>query len=183
MTHLGIAVDLDLQIATDAVDLPSREQFETWLGAAFDTLNETLDAEGQAQPAHPELTIRLVDIEESATLNAQYRQKQGPTNVLSFPFEQPPGLTTEALTDCAGLLGDLIICAPVVAREADEQAKTHEAHWAHMTIHGLLHLLGHDHTEPDEAARMEALEIHILAGLAFPTPYEVEQGPHDQRPI
>jgi probable rRNA maturation factor len=106
----------------------------------------------------------VVDEAESATLNAQYRGKQGPTNVLSFGFDSPPGVDVP-------LLGDLVICAPVVVREALEQGKPGQAHWAHMTIHGVLHLLGYDHQTPEQAQIMEALEIAALADLGYADPY------------
>mgnify|MGYP000456786440 CR=1 FL=1 len=114
-----------------------------------------------------EMTIRLVDETESAELNQTYRHKQGPTNVLSFPFDVPPGVPMD-------LLGDLVICAAVVEREAVEQHKHHEAHWAHMVVHGTLHLLGYDHIEAQEAEVMEALEISILTSMGFANPYEEE---------
>ncbi|MBV1960310.1 MAG: rRNA maturation RNase YbeY [Oleibacter sp.] len=112
----------------------------------------------------PELTVRLVSEEESQTLNHEYRGKEKPTNVLSFPFDAPPEVPIE-------LLGDLIICIDVVEREADEQNKTTEAHWAHMVVHGCLHLLGYDHIKDDEAEEMEALERTILASLGYSDPY------------
>jgi probable rRNA maturation factor len=98
----------------------------------------------------PELSIRIADTEEAADLNQTYRAKAGPTNVLSFPADVP----VEA---ASGLLGDLVICAPLVNLEATQQHKSEEAHWAHLVIHGVLHLLGHDHQIPGEAAQMEAL--------------------------
>ena len=115
----------------------------------------------------------MVDTEEMATLNRAYRGKEGPTNVLSFPYDLPPeaGLA---------LLGDIVICAPVVAREAREQGKTLDAHWAHMTVHGALHLLGYDHIDEHEAAAMEALETDILARLDYPCPY---RGEHPKEPV
>jgi probable rRNA maturation factor len=103
-------------------------------------------------------------------LNLQYRHKQGPTNVLSFPFEWPQGLD-EAECGDAALLGDLVICAPVVEREASEQYKSLSAHWAHMIIHGLLHLLGYDHIEESDAEEMEMKEIAILKKLQIENPY------------
>ena len=105
------------------------------------------------------LTIRIVDEAESETLNSRYRHKQKPTNVLSFGYGEP------------GVLGDLVICAPVVEREAQEQGKTVRAHWAHMVIHGCLHLQGHDHENQKEAEAMEKLEIRILGKLGFDNPY------------
>jgi len=109
--------------------------------------------------------IRLVDETEGARLNADYRGKNYPTNVLSFPFEVPPGIPNTHL-------GDLVICAPVVVGEAVAQGISVEAHWAHLTVHGVLHLLGYDHLEDDEAERMEAEEIRILETLGFPNPYQ-----------
>lgn len=135
--------------------LPSDEQFQRWAEAALDS---------RTQFAEPELTIRLVSEDESQALNHEYRGKEKPTNVLSFPFEAPPQVPIE-------LLGDLIICIAVVEREAEEQGKTAEAHWAHMVVHGCLHLLGYDHIKDDEAEEMEALEGSILDALGFANPY------------
>lgn len=114
-----------------------------------------------------ELTIRIVDEAESAQLNSIYRGKDYPTNVLSFPYE------SEGFPEAFGepALGDLAICAPVVMREAVEQGKEARAHWAHMVVHGVLHLLGRDHGNDAEAEIMEAEERAILANLGFPDPY------------
>lgn len=147
-------IDLDLQIASDAPGLPAAGDFRRWVDAALS---------GRRDEA--ELTIRVVDEPESAELNGTYRHKQGPTNVLSFPFEAPPGVELP-------LLGDIVICAPVVAREAAEQGKTAAAHWAHMTVHGCLHLLGYDHIEPEEAEIMETLEKDVLSALGYADPYD-----------
>lgn len=128
-----------------------------------------------------DLTIRIVDAEESRSLNHQYRGKDKPTNVLSFQgddaFTPPPTPAARAREVSAAsgrlrILGDLVICAPVVAAEAVEQGKTARAHWAHMVVHGCLHLLGHDHEKEREARRMEALEVSILKRLGFPDPYQ-----------
>jgi len=149
---------VDVQIADEVADhkgLPTEEQLTLWAEAAL---------AGRTSFAEPELTIRLTDEEESQELNSEYRGKDKPTNVLSFPFEAPPEVPIE-------LLGDLIICVAVVEREAQEQDKTSEAHWAHMVIHGCLHLLGYDHIKDDEAEEMEALERTILASLGYPDPY------------
>lgn len=122
------------------------------------------------QTAAGELVIRIVDAAESRALNGQYRNKDKPTNVLSFPAEALPEGIPELAAEQA--LGDLVICASVVADEAREQSKSLDAHWAHMLIHGCLHLLGYDHIESDQAERMEALERQLLAKLNFSDPYE-----------
>lgn len=142
-----------VQYATRAMHLPTQADFRTWARSILQERRDSL-----------ELTIRVVDEAESAALNAQYRGKQGPTNVLSFGFDAPPGVDVP-------LLGDLVICAPVVVREALEQGKPGQAHWAHMTIHGVLHLLGYDHQTPEQAQIMEALEIAALADLGYADPY------------
>lgn len=144
---------VDLQNACSAPALPPPADFERWVAAALT---------GQREEA--EVSIRLVDEAESATLNLQYRQKNKPTNVLSFPADLPPELGLP-------LLGDLVICADIVAREAQEQGKSTTAHWAHMVIHGTLHLIGYDHIEDSDAQTMEALEIDILEKLEFANPY------------
>ncbi|MEQ4925169.1 rRNA maturation RNase YbeY [Proteus hauseri] len=151
-------VILDLQIATEnAQGLPDEAQFMTWLEAVLP----------QFQPVS-EVTIRIVDEAESHELNLTYRGKDRPTNVLSFPFEAPPEIELP-------LLGDLIICRQVVEKEAIEQNKTVEEHWAHMVIHGCLHLLGYDHIEDDEAEEMESLETEILQKLGYEDPYLIEK--------
>lgn len=151
---------IDVQIATQGEDLPELEQLQAWVSAVLSA--------AQYSQAEAELSVRLVDENESHSLNHQYRDKDKSTNVLSFPFEQPQGLPPEAQLP---LLGDLVICVAVVTREATEQGKTLESHWAHMLIHGTLHLLGYDHIEDAEAEAMEALEIQILTGLGYPSPY------------
>ena len=121
----------------------------------------------QVLPEHKrdsELTIRVVDEAEITALNRQYRGKDGATNVLSFPYEAIPGVATD-------LLGDIVICAPVVASEAVAQDKPLEAHWAHMVIHGVLHLLDYDHHQDAEAHKMEARETELLDGLGYSNPY------------
>ena len=147
------SIDLDLQIATELNDLPTREQLNDWALAALGHSDR-----------HFEVTIRIVDEAEIQDLNATYRGKDKPTNVLSFPFEVPDHVELD-------LLGDLVICAQVVRKEANEQHKDETAHWAHMTIHGILHLLGYDHIEDIEAEEMEGLEIKILHDLGYPNPY------------
>lgn len=152
------AVILDLQLAcADENHLPAESDFQRWLEVAVTPF----------QP-ESEVTIRLVDEAESNELNLTYRGKDKPTNVLSFPFEAPPGIELP-------LLGDLIICRQVVEQEAAEQGKTVEAHWAHMVVHGTLHLLGYDHIEDEEAEEMEALETEIMLALGYPDPYISEK--------
>jgi probable rRNA maturation factor len=147
--------ELDLQL-TDAVRaVPARDQFEQWIRAALE------------EDAPNELAIRIVDEEEGRALNLQYRDRDYATNVLSFPFEAPEGVPID-------YLGDLVICAPVVEREAVEQGKSPESHWAHMVVHGVLHLQGYDHIEKGEADEMETLEKAIMARLGYPDPYQDE---------
>lgn len=147
-----MTLELDLQIAIDMPGLPSAADFRRWAEAAL---------AGADYPKDAELTIRIVNEAESAALNETYRHKQGPTNVLSFPFAAPVD---------SSLLGDIVICAPVVLREAISQEKTPDAHWAHLVAHGVLHLLGYDHNEA-QAEAMESLEIRILMGLGYSDPY------------
>ena len=111
-----------------------------------------------------ELSVRIVDADEGRALNRDYRHKDYATNVLSFPAELPPGVPLP-------ILGDLVLCAPVIAREAEEQGKPLKHHYAHMLVHGVLHLLGHDHMDEAEAEAMEAIEREVLAGLGIPDPY------------
>lgn len=151
-------VILDLQIACEnSSGLPSEAHFQRWL----DTVLPQFQAES-------EVTIRIVDEAESHELNHTYRGKDKPTNVLSFPFEAPPEVELP-------LLGDLIICRQVVEQEAAEQEKTSEEHWAHMVIHGCLHLLGYDHIEDSEAEEMESLETEIMKGMGYADPYLAEK--------
>jgi probable rRNA maturation factor len=138
--------------------LPSALSFRRWVEAAL---------AGAKRRNSAELAIRIVGTREGRTLNRDYRGKDYATNVLSFPVELPPGIT-------APLIGDLAICAPVVVREAAEQGKLAHHHWAHLTIHGVLHLLGYDHIEDAQAEAMEALEKRILAKLGIADPYATE---------
>ncbi len=143
---------VDIQLAT-AADCPAPRHLRAW----------TRRAVGEG-PGPVEVTVRVVDEAEMTALNGTYRHRDGPTNVLSFPGDTVPG------TDIT-LLGDVVICAPVVAREAAAQGKPAEAHWAHMVIHGMLHLQGFDHQDDAGAAAMEAREVAILAAMGFPDPY------------
>ncbi|WP_315027584.1 rRNA maturation RNase YbeY [Aggregatibacter segnis] len=149
---------IDLQIACEQeTGLPTAEQIEQWATAAV-----------QPQSDEVEMTVRIVDEAESHELNLNYRGKDRPTNVLSFPFECPDEVELP-------LLGDLVICRQVVESEAQEQDKPLMAHWAHMVVHGSLHLLGYDHIEDDEAEEMESLETQIMTGLGFADPYLSEK--------
>jgi probable rRNA maturation factor len=146
---------IDIEINSVSNHIPSLDSIERWISAALqsDELNEA------------EVSIYIVDEAESQELNFQYRGKDKPTNVLSFPADIPEEVGVP-------LLGDLVVCAPIVEREAQEQGKSLDAHWAHMLIHGTLHLLGYDHTEDDEAEVMEALETRLVTQLNFPAPYD-----------
>ena len=150
-------LELDLQLATDGRH-PDEAQLRRWCELAL-----------RQRTADSELTIRLVDAEEGQELNRTYRHKDYATNVLSFPAEVPDGLLD------IPLLGVLVICVPVVEREAREQNKTLEAHWAHLVIHGCLHLLGYDHIDDEEAEEMEGLERQLLAELGYPDPYRDDE--------
>ncbi len=153
-----MTVELDLQIASaNKEGLPTNTDFQRWL-----------DGTVLAFQPEAEVTIRIVDEDESRHLNFTYRGKDKPTNVLSFPFEAPPGIELP-------LLGDLIICRQVVETEAVEQEKDRLAHWAHMVVHGSLHLLGYDHIEDDEAEEMESLETEIMQEMGYPDPYAAEK--------
>lgn len=144
-------MEFTLQDVSESGDIPGEDEIERWLLAALENSNI-------------KLTVRLVTETEMSELNLQYRDKQGPTNVLSFPFEDPPGVSS-------GILGDIVICAPVVKREAAEQNKTDLSHWAHMVIHGVMHLQGYDHENEKDAQVMERRETRIMGELGFPAPY------------
>ena len=152
-----MSVTLDLQSEVEGG--PEEDDIRRWIEAVLET---------EAYTADVELTVRVVDEDEMAALNTRYRHKTGPTNILSFPFEAPPGVELN-------LLGDLVIAAPVVKQEAREQGKTESAHWAHMIVHGTLHLLGYDHQESVEAEDMEAREIRILKQLGYSNPYLLDE--------
>lgn len=151
-------LELDVIVASDDPEVPAEARLRAWAAAAL---------AGRRDEA--ELSIRVVDMAEGRALNREYRGRDYATNVLSFPAELPAGVDLP-------VLGDLAVCAPVVRREADEQGKALHAHWAHMTVHGILHLLAYDHQEDDEAQRMEGLERSILAGLGYADPYAADAG-------
>jgi probable rRNA maturation factor len=146
---------IDIESNSQSQQIPTLVELERWISAALQS-QDFEDAE---------VSVYIVDENEGQELNAQYRSKDYPTNVLSFPADiaEEVGIP---------LLGDLVVCAPVVEREAQEQGKTLQAHWAHMLIHGTLHLLGFDHIDDDEAEAMETLETQIVTGLGYPAPYQ-----------
>ncbi len=150
-----MSIAVDVQYAAEAPNLPPQADFIRWVEIVL-----------KDQKVEGEVCIRIVDAEESQALNSEYRGKDKPTNVLSFPFEVPPGVPVT-------LLGDLVICAEVVTQEAEEQQKAPADHWAHMVVHGTLHLLGFDHINDDDAEEMEALERTLLARLNIADPYSV----------
>ena len=142
----------ELQQAASDDGVPDEQTFQSWLDRCFD------EADDQT------VLIRIVEEDESRQLNRDYRGKDYPTNILSFPFEVPEGIPNSHL-------GDLVICADVIARQAREQGKPLAHHWAHMLVHGVLHLQGYDHIDPEEASEMEAIETRLLARLGIPDPY------------
>ncbi len=149
-----VNVELEVQRATTSATTPDDEQFQLWAEAVL--INKCT------------LVIRIVDEKEGRRFNREYRDKDYATNVLSFPSDLPAGLPSGIKQS---QLGDLLICAPVVAREAIEQGKPEADHWAHLTIHGILHLMGYDHEQSADALVMETLETDILARLNIPNPY------------
>lgn len=173
-------LNLNLQIADDLAraDLPKKNQFKLWVLSALSRVFAKDSAQGDlplsplAKKLSPikvplEITLRLVSEAESAELNFSYRHKSGPTNVLSFPYDD------DFLPEQTFYLGDLAICAPLVLKEAMQQEKSALAHWAHLTVHGLLHLLGYDHEQEVEALVMEALETQVLQQLGYADPYKI----------
>ncbi len=154
---MGLAVDIEMAVTAGRRGLPTRRCFRHWVALAAAACGVD----------HGEVAIRVVDEPEGAALNGQWRGRQGATNVLSFPAGEMPAV--------AGLtphLGDLVLCAPVVCEEARAQGKPVAEHWAHLVVHGTLHLLGHDHERPADAERMETLEVRLLGGLGIADPYQ-----------
>lgn len=148
-----MSIELEIQRLVDAPGIPPDQQIEQWV-------QTVLSGEGNVM-----VNLRIVDEAEGWALNKQWRGRDSATNVLGFPADVPPGSETR-------VLGDVVVCAPVVAREAVEQGKDLSHHWAHLVVHGLLHLLGYDHTDGTHAEVMEAREVEILAGFGIPDPYE-----------
>jgi probable rRNA maturation factor len=166
-TRPAATLAVELQFATRSPWVPGPVRLRRWARAAHGAALAAMSVRQrrvQALVGAPALCLRLVGNAESRRLDRVYRGKDRPTNVLSFPASAEERVAT-------GMLGDLVICAPVVAREAREQGKALAAHWAHMVVHGTLHLLGHDHLAAREARTMEALEVAILGGFGFDDPY------------
>jgi probable rRNA maturation factor len=158
-----VVVDVQLALnAASSVKLPDKERIQQWAAAA-------VEVGGQGRYKNVNMTVRIVEEEEISQLNENFRHKIGVTNVLSFPFVPPPGIPID---ETLNLLGDLVVCATVVNKEAKEQLKRNAAHWAHMIIHGTLHLIGFDHQDKEDARDMESLETTIMFELGFPDPYE-----------
>ncbi len=152
MTAASQGLVAEIQVATSEKDLPSSENIQHWISTAFP------DLEGKL------VLIRFVDESESADLNQNYRGKHGPTNILSFPLKLPESVPNDQL-------GDLVICSTVTIREAAQQKKTTANHYCHLLIHGVLHLLGYDHLDDQQAEKMEGLEIKLLERLGISNPY------------
>jgi probable rRNA maturation factor len=162
-------LDISVQVATARRGVPQSRRLAGWANAAWSEA-----AAGRRGPLPRSLAIRIVGAAESRTLNRTWRGKDKPTNVLSFPADPPlpsrRSVRAQAPDEPAPL-GDLAICAPVVAREAREQGKALQAHWAHMVVHGVLHLLGYDHENERDARRMESKETRILEDFGYTDPY------------
>ncbi len=154
---------VDVQLACDDPDTPDVESIRTWVVSAIAAVDAT--ASGRV-----EVSVRVVDVEEMQTLNREYRARDMPTNVLSFPAGEIAGLPDGE----AAVLGDVVICAAVVRDEAVEQGKALAEHWGHMLVHGTLHLLGYDHMTDAEATEMEGLEVRILTSCGVADPYRVQ---------
>ena len=146
---------INIQHIADKALAPKASLMRKWAEAAL-----------SKKTSAAEITLRLVDKEEMTKLNSVFRLKEGPTNVLSFPFDQPDVFASETT-----YLGDIVICSDIVNSEADEQGKEPEAHWAHMVVHGIFHLLGYDHETDEQTTIMESLEIETMRALGFPNPY------------
>ncbi len=159
---MNITVNVDN--CGDTEGRPDPESIKAWVNATLNATTLTAAIVDKVDTA--ELSIRIVDEAEGAELNKRYRGKPEATNVLSFPADLPEIVPIS-------LLGDIVICAPVVTREAREQGKNNQAHWTHMVVHGILHLLGYDHINNDDAEQMEAIETNIVIALGFPPPYGI----------
>jgi len=159
----GQRTDVDIQVASDAKSIPDDTTIRDWVVTA-------VAAGGGSSKSTLEVSVRVVDEAEMQALNFEYRNRDASTNVLSFPAEPIDALPA----DVPASLGDIVVCAPVVERQAREQGKSIDAHWGHMLVHGTLHLLGFDHIIPSDAAAMEALELRILSQRGIADPYTLE---------
>ena len=155
-------IKVDIQIACENYNVPSKEDFETWIMLSIRNIDFILERDF-------EIGIRVVNESESKRLNKQYRKINQSTNILSFFSSMDDNIRWSKTIPKP--LGDLVICAPVIEREAIEQGKELFAHWAHMIVHGMLHLVGFDHAVEHEAYEMESLEVDILEELGFSNPY------------
>ncbi len=144
---------INVEYVSNASELPAEAMIAHWAQAAL-----------EGHERYVEVGVRIVDESEIIELNQRFRKRAEPTNVLSFPFEDPPGTQTD-------VLGDVVVCAPIVSSQAQTEGKPLSAHWAHMIVHGIMHLRGYDHESPEEANAMEHMETRILEGLGFPDPY------------
>ncbi|MGH1470937.1 MAG: rRNA maturation RNase YbeY [Cellvibrionaceae bacterium] len=162
-------ITVDIQVATKSDDSPEPEPIHSWIQSALEhpSVVSLLPQQCVTLEKNIELSLRIVDRDESQNLNQQYRGKNKPTNILSFPSDLPEGLPFLHL-------GDLVVCAPVVKQESIDQQKKLQNHWAHMLIHGTLHLVGFDHVEDAQAEIMETLEIDILSTMNIPNPYQYD---------
>jgi len=152
----GNAQRIEVQYAISSDGLPGEDSIRSWV---MDALQSDADT--------AELVVRIVDVAEITALNLQYRGKDSATNVLSFPYDGLPGVVSD-------LLGDVVVCAPVVSNESVAQGKSLESHWAHLVMHGVLHLRGYTHDEKEHAGKMEALEQQLMVAAGFPDPYQCE---------
>lgn len=150
-------IEIEVQRLVDDPRVPDDQHFLAWAKAVLSEENSAV------------VNLRIVDEAEAWALNREWRGKDSATNVLSFPADMP-------VVDGMRVLGDVVLCAPVIEQEASEQGKTLDAHWAHLVIHGLLHLLGFDHINGEQARRMEAREVELLSDLGFSNPYETSHG-------
>ncbi len=144
---------INVEYVSNASELPAEAMIAHCAQAAL-----------EGHERYVEVGVRIVDESEIIELNQRFRKRAEPTNVLSFPFEDPPGTQTD-------VLGDVVVCAPIVSSQAQTEGKPLSAHWAHMVVHGIMHLRGYDHETPEEANAMEHMETRILEGLGFPDPY------------
>lgn len=150
---MAVEIELSVSEGVDEAILPSEEKIQQWAQASYQSNDAAV------------ISMQIVASDEMQELNKNYRGKDKPTNVLSFPMEMPADIGIN-------ILGDLALCVEVIEQEAEQQGKSSEAHWAHMVVHGVLHLQGYDHVEDEEAEIMEAQEIEIMKGLGFDNPYK-----------